>query len=108
MNIEFSQDLFRPLLIIPRFQGIHTLQDPLQTGMILTRDRRLIFSDRTHGLILREETGLQDGQVLRIRGHLFQVSNPQILPEHDLSAIITLLTGYDIQKRRLSGAAEAI
>ena len=102
VDIEFSQDLFRPLLVIPRFQGIHPLQDPFQAGMILTRDRRLIFSDRTHGLILREETGLQDRQVLRIGGRLLQVANPQVFPEDNLSAVIALLTGYDVQKRRFS------
>ena len=97
-DLQLRKDLFGTLFIIPGFQVIHTHQDILQIGMIVTRHRFFILGNQTNRLVRRIETGLQNSQPFRIDRRLLQVADTQVVTEHDSSVIIIFLPCNDIQQ----------
>ena len=96
MDLQLSQDLLRPLLVIPSLQAIHTGQQLLQSAVIALLHRLLISCYQPHRLVGGMEASLQYGQLFRVGGRLLQIAYTQIFAKHDLARIVVFFPGYYI------------
>jgi len=91
--LELRKYLFSLLFILPGLFMVHTYQQVIQSRMSFGFHAPFVLLYQLHGTVTMVKAGFQHGQFFRILRILFQIINPEVTAEHNIAAIISLLSG---------------